>query len=62
MSQKWKELWDSYEQIYINKLDNLKDTNKLLEIQAYQNWSRRNKNLNRPKTMDSKEEKQNKIK
>lgn len=43
-------------------MDNLEDMNKFLETQATKTESWRNKTLNRPKAMDSKTEKQNKMK
>ena len=32
---------DSYEQLYVNKMDNLEETDKFLENSIFQDWTRK---------------------
>ena len=51
ISQKYKRLWDYYEQLYVNKLDNPEEMNKFLETQSPQKLNQEEiDNLNSPIT------------
>ena len=37
--QKYKWLWDYYEQLYGNKMDNLEEMDRFLESSIFQDWT-----------------------
>ena len=39
--QKYKGLWDYYEQLYGNKMDSLEEMDRFLEKFTLQNWTRK---------------------
>ena len=39
--QKYKWLWDYYEQLYGNKMDNLEEMDRFLENSIFQDWTRK---------------------
>ena len=39
--QKYKGLWDYYEQLYDNKIDNLEEMDRFFESSIFQDWTRK---------------------
>ena len=53
ISQKYKRLWDYYEQLYVNKLDDLEEMDKFLETYKFKSWRRKSEQTNMSKKIES---------